>query len=67
MIPSFSFSSTSTAKSGNATQGGSSTGGVFSVNYGNNVSQGGAAGSGAWLAGAVVVGVLLGIVWKRFA
>lgn len=64
MLPmNFSFSSASTATSGDATQGGSATGNGFNVNYGNNVSQGGA-GIPTWaiVGAAVIVGMW---AWKK--
>jgi hypothetical protein len=65
VIP-ISISSSSSAKSGDAQQGGSSTDGSFNVNYGNGVTQGGSSSSSmTWIIGAIVAGVLLGIVWKR--
>lgn len=57
------FSSSSSANSGPAMQGGSSTGDGFNVNFGNGVSQGGAAIPGwVWIAAAVGTGVYL---WKK--
>jgi hypothetical protein len=64
-MPGLSFSSSSASKSGQAQQGGSAIDGVFSVNYGNGVSQGAGSSSG-WLLGAIVVGAILGFAWKRF-
>lgn len=64
MLPmSLGFNSSSTGKSGNATQGGSATGNGFNVNYGNGVSQGGGV-PGFVLIGAAILAAVW--AWKRF-
>lgn len=67
MIPPLNLSASSSAKSGDATQGFSSTGGNFSVNYGNGVTQ--SQGDGGipamvWYA-AMAIGAIY--VWKRYS
>lgn len=61
------LSSSSSATSGDAYQGGSSTGDGFTVNYGNGVSQTGSASAPAGLSwvwiGAAALGALL--LWKH--
>lgn len=65
MLPmSFGFSSSSSGKSGNASQGGSATGNGFNVNFGNGVSQGGGVPSFVLVAAAVLAGVW---AWKKFS
>lgn len=61
-MPGFNGSATST--SGDAMQGGSSTGDGFNVNFGNGVSQGGAIPGYVWIVAAAAVGLW---AWKRFA
>lgn len=56
------FTSSSSARSGDAMQGGSSTGDGFSVNYGHGATVGGGIPMWVWIAGAVGAGVWL---WKK--
>ena len=60
------FTSTSSSRSGDAYQGGSTTG-DFSVNFGNGVSQGSGSKSipsWVWIGLAIAGGVL---AWKKFS
>lgn len=63
MMPPMSFSSSSTAKSGDATQGFGSAAGDMNINYGNGVSQGGSMPSTLIYVAAAIAGLLL---WKRY-
>lgn len=67
MIPAggLSASASSSAKSGDATQGFSSNGGDYSVNYGNGVSQsqGGGVPELVWY---VAAGIAALVAWKRY-
>ena len=64
MIPPLNFSAGGgTAKSGDASQGLSSSGGDFNVNYGSGVTQGGGMPSWVWMAAVGIAGLL---VWKKY-